>query len=99
MIERGEGGLEDLILLGTDAVGFFPSLDSQACARLIRQEYEKNENFTVEIGDWRELMRYIILNTSRQRIFREELGRCCPWRTGTRGRTPGIMSKNAKYQE
>ena len=99
MIETGEGGLEDLILLGTDAVGLFPSLDSQACAALIRSEYESTDKFTIESGDWRELMRYIVLNTSRSRVYKEGLGRCCPWRTGTRGRAPGIKSINAKYQE
>ena len=43
LISRGEAGIENLVLLGTDTVKLFPSLDSRKCAELLREEYIRTE--------------------------------------------------------
>ena len=37
-LESGQADFTDLILLGTDAVSLFPSLDAAQCAKLIHEE-------------------------------------------------------------
>ena len=91
--------MEDLILLGTDAVCLFPSLDAKECAKLVKEEYKNNLKFKMIVGDWIEVMRYLAVNLSRGKICEEGLRRLCPVRVSRKGRTPGITSQTVKSKD
>ena len=57
-------------VLGTDAVGLFPALDATQCAKLIKEEYLRNTSLKIRTGSWQEIMIYVILNRTRDQVFK-----------------------------
>ena len=97
-IKEGGVGKEDLILIGTDAVCLFPSLDAEECAKLVAEEY-RGSSYDMRITDWREVMRYLKLTLPRSRLLKEGLGRLIPWRKYKYGKEPGLQSATARGKE
>ena len=73
----------------------FPSLEAEAVAKLISEEFMKTD-IKVEEVDYKELGIYIAHNWSPGKIKLEGINKACPSRRFNRGPRPTIHGKEAK---
>ena len=83
------------MILGVDAIGLFPSLDTRKVARIVADNFLRSD-LTVDNVDYLELAKYIALNWTEGRIKLEGLQRVCPTRKCRKGARPGLGSKEAQ---
>ena len=83
----------DLVMVGGDVVSLFPSLDPEVTAQEVRKEFEQSE-LEVEVN-WKEVSKYVAMNSSETQIKESGLERVIATRKYSRGRRPGITSKES----
>ena len=88
---------KNLILIGADAVGLFPSMDTTETARIVREEFI-NGDLKLEC-DWKELSKYISMNRTESEIRREGLGRIMASRLHTKGPRPGVTEQRQRQDQ
>ena len=84
--------VEQLMILGTDAVALYPSLDKHETGRVVREHCEKTSLKFVGLN-WKELARYLAITLSPEEIELSALKKFIPTSTKTGGTRPGITNK------
>ena len=86
------------VLIGADAVGLFPSLDPDKCAKLVGEEFVTSD-MKVQDVDYEVLTKYIAMNMSPGEIRLKGLHKAVPTRRYKYGPRPGVKSKEAYEPE
>ena len=87
---------EPRMLLGVDAVGLFPSLDSEQSGKIVGEIY-KESGMKIENVNYKELSKYVALNLSELEIRKRNMHTYIPVRKHKFGPRPGIKTKEAIY--
>ena len=80
---------QNMVLVGSDVVNLFPSLEVEDVVVKMREAVLKS-NIEWEEIDYREGVRYLALNWDKQTCMRSSLRRVLPVRRGKRGTRPGV---------
>ena len=78
-----------MVIVGTDVVNLYPSLDVEKVVGIIREAVIKSKVKWEEI-DFLEAARYVALNWSAEKCKASKLGRILPHRRYTGGTRPGL---------
>ena len=82
---------EDLVVYSSDYDNMYPSLEIDEVAKIAAEEF-LNSRLEVDI-DWVELSLYLAVTFTRQELVDMGLGDVTHTRVSSRGRAPGITTK------
>ena len=85
----------DLVFFSTDVQSLYPKLQVKECAVIIARLLREGR-LELEGVNWDQAALYLALTMSRQRVEELGLGEVVPRRKGTRGRAPGITTKEVR---
>ena len=81
--------LKPMVIIGTDVVNLYPSLDIKKVVGTVRDAV-LNSNIKWEQNDYLEGARYVALNWSEEKCRASGLWRILPKRRSNRGTRPGL---------
>ena len=87
-----------MVVIGSDVVNMYPSLDVDAVADMIAEEVQQIPIKWSNI-DYLECARYLALNWTESQCRASPLRRVLPWRRGRRGTRPGITGTGPMGRE
>ena len=83
------------VIIGSDVVALYPSLDTETTAECVREETIKSD-INTEGVNWKEATRYIAVNVNKFEARRMGVSNLVPGRKFTKGATPGIRGADSK---